>query len=241
MDMDLIVTLEGDSIACQIDSVTETKVFLSFKRQNKWCNSYVLKENIVNYEFKTIYKRYASFKEGTTIIKKYREKKPVRTWAGIGFGANHLESPCIGIDINHQIKSNLFSLRYISSNREGLIILSSAPPLYLHDFGFLYGVCTKAKKLNISASIGVGLVAYNDRIRLITEKIYYINKIQFSRRVYQYETTNHFTIGLPMELQLLYFCGKIGGIGLKTFANINKEQSIMGVALVVPLGRLRWY
>ncbi len=239
--MDLVVKSDGDSIACRIDSVTEEKVYFIVKTSEKWSNTWSYKEDLSYYGFNEIYKRYARFKKGTTIIEKYQIKKKARTWLGISIGANHFESPCVGIDINHQIKRNLFSLRYMYGQREEIEILSSEPPLYLHDFGFLYGICTQTEKFNISASIGVGSVAYNDRIRIITEEIYYVNKVEFNRTVIRYETPNHFIIGIPMELQMSYFREKKGGIGLKTFANINKEHSVLGVALVVTIGRLRWY
>lgn len=46
---DLIVTLEGDSIACRIDSITNSQIFFSRIIQDDWTQTYLDREEVADY------------------------------------------------------------------------------------------------------------------------------------------------------------------------------------------------
>ena len=67
-DYDLIVTTKGDSIACRIDSITETHIYFEMKSQNKWAQTHTGLTDVSEYKRKVINKSEYLFKPGTTII-----------------------------------------------------------------------------------------------------------------------------------------------------------------------------
>jgi hypothetical protein len=67
-DYDLIVTTKGDSIACRIDSITETHIYFEMKSQNKWAQTHIGLTDVSEYKRKAINRSEYLFKPGTTII-----------------------------------------------------------------------------------------------------------------------------------------------------------------------------
>lgn len=67
---DLIVTTTGDSIACQIDSITDNYIYFEMMINERWIHTYTSKSDCINYEFNTIDKRVVVFKSGSSYIKK---------------------------------------------------------------------------------------------------------------------------------------------------------------------------
>jgi hypothetical protein len=67
-DYDLIVTTNGDSIACRIDSITESHIYFEMKSQNKWVHTNIEKEKVSEYKQNAIDKKLYNFKSGTSII-----------------------------------------------------------------------------------------------------------------------------------------------------------------------------
>ena len=67
-DLDLIVTTKGDSIACRIDSITETNIYFEMKSQNKWAQTHIGLTDVSDYKRKAINKSEYLYKPGTTII-----------------------------------------------------------------------------------------------------------------------------------------------------------------------------
>lgn len=51
---DLIVTTEGDSIACKIDSISNDQIYFEMIIQSRWTSTRILKENVVEYNYKVI-------------------------------------------------------------------------------------------------------------------------------------------------------------------------------------------
>jgi hypothetical protein len=68
-DFDLIVTIKGDSIACRIDSITETYVYYEMKSQYHWTHTRIGLEEVSHYEQNVIKKGQYLYEPGTTIIK----------------------------------------------------------------------------------------------------------------------------------------------------------------------------
>jgi len=67
-DYDLIVTTGGDSIACRIDSITDSYIYFEMRSQDRWAHTHMAKEKISGYERNTIDKKLYVYKPGTTII-----------------------------------------------------------------------------------------------------------------------------------------------------------------------------
>jgi len=67
-DYDLIVTTKGDSIACRIDSITETHIHYEMKFNNTWIHTQIPRSEVLEYEQGVINRREYIYKPGTTII-----------------------------------------------------------------------------------------------------------------------------------------------------------------------------
>ena len=67
-NLDLIVTTKGDSIACRIDSITESHLYFEMNTQNKWVHTNIENEKVAEYKQNAIDKKLYNFKSGTSII-----------------------------------------------------------------------------------------------------------------------------------------------------------------------------
>jgi hypothetical protein len=67
-DYDLIVTTKGDSIACRIDSITDTHIHYEMKSHNTWIHTQIPRSEVLEYEQGVINRREYIYKPGTTII-----------------------------------------------------------------------------------------------------------------------------------------------------------------------------
>jgi len=72
---DLIVTSTGDSIACCIDSVTETHVYFEMKVKNNWIQTNTNLNKVIVYQLKSVNKESIRFKQGTSYILPFDENK----------------------------------------------------------------------------------------------------------------------------------------------------------------------
>ena len=67
---DLIVTTESDSIACHIDSITDSYIFYEMKHSGNWINTKLVIEEVKEYKHDIIDKKKYIFKAGTSYINK---------------------------------------------------------------------------------------------------------------------------------------------------------------------------
>lgn len=67
-DHDLIVTTKGDSIACRIDSITETHIFFEMKSLNHWSQTHIDLTDVSEHKRNAIDKKQFVFKSGSSII-----------------------------------------------------------------------------------------------------------------------------------------------------------------------------
>jgi len=67
-DYDLIVTAKGDSIACRIDSITETHIYFEMKSQSNWAQTHIGLTDVSEYKRDAIHKKQFVYKTGTSII-----------------------------------------------------------------------------------------------------------------------------------------------------------------------------
>lgn len=73
-NLDLIITQVGDSIACRIDSVTDTHIYFEMKFNYNWGPADLEKEDYADYQFKVINLDYVKYKEGTSFIIEYKDR-----------------------------------------------------------------------------------------------------------------------------------------------------------------------
>lgn len=66
---DLIITTQGDSIACHIDSITDINIHFKMKVNNRWLQTNTPKAKCTNYEFDVLGKDSVVFKPGTSYVK----------------------------------------------------------------------------------------------------------------------------------------------------------------------------
>lgn len=88
---DLIVTSKGDSIACFIDSITDSKIYFEMKYNDKWIHTNTSKTEYIEYKTNAIDKKLVIFKPGTSNIA--RIKKPIDYSDKSNYGCRYLFAP----------------------------------------------------------------------------------------------------------------------------------------------------
>jgi hypothetical protein len=130
---DLIVTTIGDSIACRIDSITDTHIYFEMLNKRYWVNTNVNKENVIEFQRNAINKKQAVFKEGTSIINKIRETIPQPT------SIRDIQKNSISIDNTVFV---LFGLSYERmfplNNFSGIAIRGGIGPIFGEESDFYY-------------------------------------------------------------------------------------------------------
>lgn len=71
-DYDLIVTIQGDSIACNIDSIADAVIYFEMKYNNNWVNTSIYRNEVANYEYDTINRKLYVFRQGSSYIESPR-------------------------------------------------------------------------------------------------------------------------------------------------------------------------
>ena len=67
-DMDLIVTSEADSIACHIDSISNTHIYFRMKSHQRWIHTQIPLSKVLEFKYNVIQKREYVYRPGTSII-----------------------------------------------------------------------------------------------------------------------------------------------------------------------------
>ena len=109
-------------------------------------------------------------------------------------------------------------------------IFGPSPNLSATDFGVMIGRASRSRHGLSYAAAGVGLVHSVTRGRLVQPGVWFFGP--------EYERIERTTVGIPVELGAIAHVGVIG-IGVSLFGDINPAQSFVGLALTVPLGKLR--
>jgi len=81
---DLIVSSDGDSIICQIDSITDSHLYFEMKSANHWTHTRIEIARVTRYERDVIRLKDYLFKPGTTIIESVYSKSLPRNSAYVG-------------------------------------------------------------------------------------------------------------------------------------------------------------
>lgn len=137
-------------------------------------------------------------------------------WLGAGLGVG---SEDFGGNLNasYQFGANLISFRVASS--AGLFHDEST------DFALLYGRATRGAEDRhlLSAALGVAMVDGCEGGGVLSGGCRDVSTV----------------VGLPLELQAFWRPGKVVGLGLYGFANLNGTRSFAGVTVSLQVGRLR--
>jgi hypothetical protein len=67
-DYDLIVKSNGDSIACRIDSISDSHIYFEMRNRGHWIHTNILQSDVVEYKRNVISKKTVAFKPGTSYI-----------------------------------------------------------------------------------------------------------------------------------------------------------------------------
>jgi hypothetical protein len=67
-DYDLVVKSNGDSIACRIDSITDSHIYFKMKNRGHWIHTNILLNDVIEYKRNVIFKKAVAFKPGTSYI-----------------------------------------------------------------------------------------------------------------------------------------------------------------------------
>lgn len=132
-EYDLIVFHNGDSIACEIDSLTDTDIYFMMRNRSQWIHTHQELKNISYYEFDAISKKSTVFKTGTSYIFSQGQKLPneISIKAGIGF------PELLNAGLRYQTDKVKLGLSAGSIPFSGETIYSVSGDLYVH-FGNKY-------------------------------------------------------------------------------------------------------
>ena len=67
-DYDLIITTKGDSIACHIDSITDTYIFFEMKANDFWTHTHIDVNKVSEFKRLELDRKKIHFKRGTSIL-----------------------------------------------------------------------------------------------------------------------------------------------------------------------------
>lgn len=120
---DLIVTTESDSIACRIDSITDTHIYFEMKNLGRWTHTHADKTDIVEYKRDAIDKRLFVFKTGTSYVESYKlqistENKPgIAGFIELGGKGYYSANIDFRIKNNHRLSIGITELDYAYYNK----------------------------------------------------------------------------------------------------------------------------
>jgi len=70
---DLVVTNKGDSIACYIDSITDSHIYFEIKLRDNWVHTHIARAEISQYKYNEFDGKVLIFKKGSSYIKEIRD------------------------------------------------------------------------------------------------------------------------------------------------------------------------
>lgn len=146
-------------------------------------------------------------------------------WINVGFGGlggSKFKGIGGSVSLNYYIDKYLISVRLVNAGdifNYPMIPDNNPSVRNLNDISVTIGLIKKNKLLYSSASIGLGIVNDNKKIRL--------------------RGNNFTTIGIPFGSQLFYTPLGGMGIGINVVGNINPQASYVGLLLAIQWGILR--
>jgi hypothetical protein len=98
-DYDLIVKSDGDSIACRIDSITDTHIYFEMKSKKYWKHTHINRADVIEFKRNVINKNTVVFRLGTSYIKSPRKEPALMQ----DLPRNSIYIEAIGVGIAHSI------------------------------------------------------------------------------------------------------------------------------------------
>lgn len=138
-----------------------------------------------------------------------------------------------GVTFSQQLNNHLFSARILNSWELAIIFEPDDPQVSFLDMGVLYGRSLKTDNFMTSVSVGIGMVRFVDRGKLLS------TGGGFSLGGNKYEKIVNKGFGIPVSGQFFITRFDNIGFGLYAFANFNKYKSGSGFLLCLQFGRLR--
>ena len=160
---DLIVTTQGDSIACQIDSITDSHIYFKMKVKSNWFHTHSSLNKVTEYKYDAINKKQVIFKSETSYIDKITE--PLDFTDNKIYSGRYLFAPsAFGVDkgINSYTNYDIF-LQDIQFGISNSFSLGLGTTLFAMPF---YVMPTYYHQINEKSAFAIGdlvmFVPYND-------------------------------------------------------------------------------
>lgn len=115
-NLDLLITIKGDSIACKIDSIVDKVVYYQMKSHDNWIQTSYGEDNFAHIKYDCINPSGYAFQEGTTIINGYAAKTFPKKYPG----KLHLETAS-------QDELNFYLGKAKKIQKTGIIMLIAGP------------------------------------------------------------------------------------------------------------------
>lgn len=146
-------------------------------------------------------------------------------WANLGMGIGTVDDGTTFLgNLSYQTRNHVYTLRALST---GTAILDKGKTM--NDVGLLYNRVFKSSWIHCSAGAGLAVVCGT------------IDSTGFTLGGTDSDKDEKLgpTIGLPLDVQLFLRPLPFLGLGLYGFADINPEESFLGFALCLQLGKLK--
>lgn len=147
---------------------------------------------------------------------------------GIGEGVSSKNNFLLNISGTLLKDGTMFTIKHSNMTE---VSDNYVPRERLWDLGFLYGKCGQIRIGMISITAGLSVVGGVKRLISDNTKV----ELNLNNR------NTIFTLGIPIEAQLVLKSYNSIGLGLKAFMNINPEVPFGGVTLNIYFGRFSEY
>lgn len=116
-DYDLIVTTNGNSIACYIDSISHNKIYFEMMVDSIWVQRYLEMKDIKEHKRKAIEKDSYIFFEGSSIIQGKIKPKIYKTWVSLNEEPFKIKGVLYELKDSSILVSNSVIIKDYSTNR----------------------------------------------------------------------------------------------------------------------------
>jgi hypothetical protein len=155
-----------------------------------------------------------------------------RIWVGTGAVISNFEnggaSGGFGGDLNFATGGKLYKARCMYVKEVTFILFEGEPPVSsLWESGLLFGLISPKWKKRLSIAAGISYVGGTKVLENYDE----VNSQDAIKDIS--------TIGLPVEVQVLFSFDREVGAGLTVFGDLNSENSFGGITISLIMGKLR--
>jgi len=132
------------------------------------------------------------------------------------------------VSFTNDMKKGTLKIRY--SCQTEMNILGPNPQEKVWDIGVMLGASRKSLLTRMSLSTGLALVGGVRRGEFLSSNGWFSS---------EYERLTFFTVGIPVESHFVWALSKKFGLGLILYANLNLEESFVGMAISLEFGNLK--